>query len=356
MLVVHVVAIIAGVFMLLWVLASAVRTVVIPRPERVLLTKITFDVARRLTQFVSRKTMNPKRREQWLAMFGPAALLFLPVLWSVGSILAYTLIFWGMKAGTVLEAFELSGSSLTTMGFVPAPNAAARLVAVTEGLLGLGIIALMISFIPSMYSTFSRREVAVGRFTVRAGEPPSPAEFILRLDAIGQLEHVGQEWREWEDWFVELGETHTSFPALIYFRSIRPSRSWLTAAEASLDTAAIVASTGLVSNGGQADTMIRAGYLSLRAIADFFELEPELDASAPEGTDDISISRDQFDAILDTIHRGGCAIVCDRAEAWTAFRGWRINYDRAIAGLSTLVGDIDSHWYASQADEFDGPS
>ena len=77
---VQVLAIAAGVVMLLRVLASAVRTVVIPRPERVLLTRLTFEVARRSTQLVSARIKNPARREQWLAMFGPAALLLLPVL------------------------------------------------------------------------------------------------------------------------------------------------------------------------------------------------------------------------------------------------------------------------------------
>ncbi len=103
--------------------------------------------------------------------------------------------------------------------------------------MGLAIVALLISFLPTLYGAFSRREVAVGRLTTRAGEPPNPVEFITRLDAIGQLAHVGDRWEEWEDWFVELGETHTTFPALIYFRSAKPDRSWVSAAEASLDTA-----------------------------------------------------------------------------------------------------------------------
>jgi len=99
----------------------------------------------------------------------------------------------------------------------------------------------MISFLPSIYGTFSRREIAVGRLTTRAGEPPNPVEFIVRLHAIGRLAHIGDRWEEWEDWFVELGETHTTFPALVFFCSARPERNWLSAAEAALDTAAIAA-------------------------------------------------------------------------------------------------------------------
>lgn len=338
-------AVIGGVAMLIWVLTSAARTVVIPRPERVWLTRITFEAARRSAQFASRRISDRARRDRLLGMFGPAALLLLPVMWSIGSMLAFAAVFWGLGFGSIVEAIELSGSSLTTMGFVPTDTTLTTLVAVAEGLLGLGIVALMISFIPSLYGTFSRREVAVGRFTVRAGEPPSPTEFILRLNAIGQLEEVGERWIEWEEWFVELGETHTSFPALVYFRSIRPSRSWLTAAEAALDTAAVVAATRLVSTNGQADTMIRSGYLALRSIADFFLIEPELDPTQDDLIDErLSVDRAQFEMILDDLEAGGCVIGVDRSTAWQDFRGWRVNYDRAIAGLRMLVGDIDSHW------------
>ncbi|MGI9598328.1 MAG: hypothetical protein ACR2QK_19345 [Acidimicrobiales bacterium] len=343
---ISILAAVVGVIMLGWILISAVRTVVIPRPERVWLTRITFELARRSVQLAGGRIADPRRRDQLLGMFGPAALLILPVLWSIGSMIGYALIFWGLDYGSAVESLELSGSSLTTLGLVTADTATIRLIAISEGLLGLGIVALMISFIPSLYGTFSRREIAVGRFTVRAGEPPSPAEFIIRLDAIGRLDHVGERWEEWEEWFVELGETHTSFPALIYFRSVRPSRSWLTAAEAALDTAAIVVATGLAPSDGQADTMIRSGYLSLRMIADFFDIDGEVADGQGEDSSgvELSVSRRQFEALLDDLATAGCAVPDQRDDAWKAFHGWRINYDQAVVGLAGLVGDVGSHW------------
>ncbi len=342
----HFAAVVLGVAILIWILAAAIRTVVIPRPERVWLTRITFEVARRSVQMIGRHIADPIRRDRLLGIFGPAALLALPVLWSLFSAIGYALIFWGMSFGSIVESLELSGSSLTTLGFVPADRTAIKVVAITEGLLGLGLVALMISFIPSLYATFSHREVAVGKFTVRAGEPPSPAEFIIRLHAIGGLASVGERWEEWEDWFVELGETHTSFPALVYFRSAKPTRSWLSAAEASLDTAAIIAAADLAPNDGQADTMIRAGYLALRTIADFFDIEPEFDPSAAEDRTTLSVSRSQFEQLLDELEVAGCETALNREEIWLSYRGWRINYDRSVAGLAALIGDIGSHWDA----------
>ena len=328
---------VAGVIVFL---SAVVRTVVIPRPERVWLTTSAFAVARRLALLAAGR-LSPERRHRVMGTFAPTVLVSLPLMWSVGLILSFTAIYWGAGVGTVAESLELSGSSLTTLGFVAAPTLATRLLAIAEALIGLAIVALMISFLPTLYGAFSRREVAVGRLTTRAGAPPGPVAFVTRLHAIGRLDLIGERWEEWEDWFVELGETHTSFPALVHFRSADPNRSWISAAETALDTAALTIATGLSPRTGQADTMIRSGYLALRAIADFFRVPPERPLN---DAGQLSVTRDQFETVLDMLSSAGLRIEADRDRAWADFVGWRINYDQAVAGLRDLVGWAPSHW------------
>ena len=338
--VLNVIAIIGGVISIGWLLTEVVRTVVIPRPERVFLTWNAFETARRLARFLSRNR-SPEHQHRMLGSFAPIVLISLPLVWSAGLIVAFAAVFWGIGVGSVREAVELSGSSLTTLGFVAAPTFLTRLVAVAEALIGLAIVALLISFLPTLYSTFSSREISVGRLTIRAGAPPTPEAFITRLHAIDRLHHVGDRWEEWEDWFVELGETHTSFPALIYFRSASLDKNWLTAAETAMDTAAILSATGLVPPSGQADTMIRSGYLALRAIADLYRLPAEnLDAKPGE----LSVNRTHFEAVLDDLVANGIEIEIDHNQAWETFIGWRANYDAAIGGLQGLLGPVPSHW------------
>lgn len=331
-------AVILGVVGVSWILATALRTVVIPRPERVWLTAAAFESSRRITRLIS-KRWSRERRHRLLGSFAPTVMILLPFVWSVGLTLSFAAIYWGLGAGSVAEAIELSGSSLTTLGFVGAPTFLTRTIAIIEALMGLGVVALMISFLPTLYGTFSRREVAVGRLTTRAGEPPSPVDFIHRLHTIGQLDHVGARWEDWEDWFVELGETHTSFPALIYFRSAHPDRSWLTAAEAALDTAALLTAIGREDGEGRADTMIRSGYLALRSLADFYRVPAE----QPD-FDQLSVTRRDFDTMVASLAAVGLDSRVGADEAWRTFAGWRINYDQSIAGLRELVWDLPSHW------------
>ena len=335
------VAFVVGCVGVVWLVTAAIRTVVMPRPERVWITTTSFEVARRLFSSIARRVTDPARRNRVLGTFAPVVLIALPLLWSIGLISAFAAIFWGLDVGSLTDAIELSGSSLTTLGFVAAPTFETRLIAVVEALFGVALVALMISFLPTIYGTFSRREIGVGRLITRAGEPPDPVEFIARLVAIDRLRLVDERWGDWEDWFDELGETHTTFPALIYFRSARPRRSWLAAAEVSLDTAAILRSTELTPETGQADTMIRSGYLALRAIADFYRIEEER-AATTDG--DLSVSQADFDRLLAELNAKGVPVEADPDSAWHAYRGWRVNYDRTVCGLREQIGDDPSHW------------
>ena len=338
MVIADIASIAAGALLALWLLASAVRTVVMPRPERVWLTMAAFDGAHSVARWLAARTDDPGRRHRVLGSFAPVVLIALPLIWSAVLVAAFAAIYWGLDVGSVADAIELSGSSLTTLGFVGAPTFATRSVAIFQALLGLGIVALMIGFLPTIYGTFSRREIAVGRLTTRAGEPPDPVTFISRIVAIDRLEQVGERWEAWEDWFDELGETHTTFPALVYFRSARVDRSWLSAAEAALDTASILHATELAPRTGQADTMIRSGYLALRMIADFFEIEVDADAAT------LSVTRADFDAALSMLRERGVVAPIDADRAWERFCGWRINYDAAVCGLRVRIDDGPSHW------------
>ena len=324
-----------------WILSSVVRSVVIPRPERVWLTVTAFRVSRWIAHSLS--AMLPLgMRHRVLGAFAPAVLISLPAIWSGGLIFSFSCLYWAVGVGSWGASLGFSGSSITTLGFVAAPNSAAQAIAVIEALIGLGIVALMISFLPALYGTFSRREIAVGKLTTRAGSPPNPVTLLTRLASIDDLvDHSDKTWPEWEDWFVELGETHTSFPALIYFRSANPDHSWLTAAETALDTAALTKACRIASDSGEADLMLRSGAIALRGIADFYRIPPEL----PEFDEaELSIDRAQLEAMIETLVSAGVVTAPVPEDVWEVFAGWRTNYDRSIVGLRNLVGDLSNYW------------
>ncbi len=158
---------------------------------------------------------------------------------------------------------------------------------------------------------------------------------IERFHRIHGLDRLNEMWTSWEQWFAEIEESHTSLPALNFFRSPTADRSWVTAAGAVLDAAALTRSTLDVPKDPRADLCIRSGFLALRRISDFFNFPYNPDPRFPENP--ISISRNEFNEVCDRLASQGVPLKSDREQAWLDFAGWRINYDETLLALAELT-------------------
>jgi hypothetical protein len=249
--------------------------------------------------------------------------------------------YWALGVPNWYEAFLLSGSSLLTLGFAKATDFWQLNLVFSEATFGLLLIALLIAYLPSMYSAFQRRAAAVSLLEVRAGTPPSAVEMLLRFNRIHGLDRLTDQWRAWETWFSDLQESHSSLPALVFFRSPQPDQSWITAAGAVLDAAALARSTVDIPQDFQADLCIRAGYLALRHIADYFRIDYN---PSPTPDDPISITRAEFDAAYEHLADNGVPVLPDKDQAWRDFAGWRVNYDQVLIHLAKLVVAPPAPW------------
>jgi hypothetical protein len=186
----------------------------------------------------------------------------------------------------------------------------------------------------------------VATLAVRAGTPPRAQEFLLRHHQIGWLDDLDAFWLEWERWFAEVQESHTSYPMLAFFRSPHPDRSWITAAGAVLDSAAIYVSTLKPHAGGPASVVVRAGYLALRDIADFFGIEYDTD---PAPTDPIAVTESEFDEVYDALVDAGIDVRVGRDQAWADFAGWRVNYDTVLIALADMTMAPYAPWSSDRS-------
>jgi len=351
MIVLRILAIVVGLAMVAWVLWSAIRSVVVPRGESVRLSRVIFLAWREVFEFFGRRTRTYESYDAIMARYGPVALLSLPVAWALLVFVAFIPIYWGLGV-TWHEAVVTSGSSFTTLGFDRPGQTGAEIACFVEALAGLGLIALLISYLPAIYSAFSRREAEVIKLEVRAGSPPSAAEFLIRIHRIRGLEYFATQWDSWEQWFSELEESHTSQAGLAFFRSPRPNSSWITAAGAVLDTASLVVSCLDIDQSPQAQVTIRSGYLALRSIAGFFHLvyDPDPAPNAP-----ISIHREEFDALMDQLRDAGLPLRADLELAWKDYAGWRVNYDQPLLGLCALASAPTAPWSSDRIEHLGPP-
>ncbi|MCB0916811.1 MAG: hypothetical protein KDC23_14105, partial [Actinobacteria bacterium] len=74
----RVAVLLAGVFVVVWTLGSAVRTVVLPRAAVSFLTRVHFRALRWLFDRLARPTSTFERRDAVMAMYAPLGLVLLP--------------------------------------------------------------------------------------------------------------------------------------------------------------------------------------------------------------------------------------------------------------------------------------
>jgi len=337
---------VAGLLIVVGTLGSAIKTVVLPRASASSITRWVFLTMRRVYLVIAPRGLDYDRRDRRLATYAPISLTVTLAVWLGLVFVGYTLMYMGVDDLSPREAFTLSGSSLFTLGFARPPEFAATVLTFTEAAIGLFLLALLITYLPAIYSAYSRREVGVTALEVRAGSPPSAREMVWRHWALERMGELGAVWSEWERWFVDVEETHSSLPALVFFRSPQPDHNWVTAAGAVLDSAALTLSAVDWPRDVQAEFCLRAGYLCLRRIAGFFKVPFDPD---PAPDDPISVSREEWQEVIDTLRGEGVPLRADLDQAWRDFAGWRVNYDTVLLALANIVSAPTAPWSADRS-------
>lgn len=326
---------------------SAIQTFILPRAANDIITRLVFRCLRGIFNVPLKKARTYQQRDRIMALYAPIGLLLLPPVFLILLLISFTLMYWAVgQVGSWTQALKVSGSSLLTLGYQAPADLLDGLLMFAEAALGLIMVAVLIAYLPTIYGAFQRREQAVTMLEVRAGSPPSASELILRYQRIHGLDRLTVLWNEWERWFADIEESHTSLAALVFFRSPQPDHSWVTAAGAVLDAAAMIRSSVDVPHEAQADLCIRAGYLALRRIADFFKISYN---AQPRPDDAISISRAEFETACDELQRNGVPLKTDRDQAWRDFAGWRVNYDTVLLALAAITMAPYAPWSSDRS-------
>ncbi|HTU76458.1 MAG TPA: hypothetical protein VMG38_23310 [Trebonia sp.] len=175
---------------------SALRTIVVPRgvPDR--LTRVVFLVLDVPTAWWAGRASCPAELDRRTAGLATRLLLALLVTWLGAIWLAGAGVQWALGSGSAGSAFGASASALTTLG-VDSTGGGADAAAFIEAVIGVGLLALIIGYLPSFYAAFSRREALVTKLAVRTGLPPAGPAIVSRLwHPGGPQTLLGATWLE----------------------------------------------------------------------------------------------------------------------------------------------------------------
>jgi hypothetical protein len=342
----HVVMAAAGVVLVVGALGSAIKATLIPRGVAVRVMRAVTVWLLVVYRLRAGRSATYHRRDRIMASFGPIALLLALAVWMSMVISGFALLYVALLAVSFARAFELSGSSVFTLGTTSFGHLGGDLLTYLQAGLGLLLLTLFITYFPSIYAAFSRRENGVALMRTRAGSPPRAANMLIRYHRISDAGRLPDLWQSWEQWFADVNETHATFAILPFFRSPEPDRSWITAAGTILDGASLWVSSVEHERDPDAQLCLRAGYLTLRHIAALYDVPFNPD---PRPDDPISVTRPEWEAAMDEMAEAEMPVVADREVAWAAFQGWRVNYDAVLLNLARLLEAPPVPWVSDRS-------
>jgi hypothetical protein len=265
----HVFVSMLGLWLLFLILRSMIRIALMNRHYHDFFAELTgravyMGVVLRLTRNRDAGTLH--RVLLWVF---PAYLLSLILVYFVGAMIAFAFLYWGTHAvNTWHQAFLASGSALNTLGFATPTSIAGQWLAIPEGALGLGIVVFLFTFIPGYQAVIRSREDKTSWLYTRIGDQPTGVALLEWCQRAGISGDMRDVWEEWEEWFRMLADTHSVLPMLTLSPSVQMGQSWVLAAAAVLDAAALAASSPETKDAESARICVRTGTRAFVAIAD----------------------------------------------------------------------------------------
>jgi len=338
-----------GLLVIAYVLWDVFQTVVVPRPSptRIRLARLMTRQTWRIMKFVA-GSRPPDRRDRLLGIYAPLQVLLLLVAWIALLIFGYALILYGLRAEIRPEfadfgtALYYTGESLLTIGYGEflATGALSRITVIAAAGTGLGVVALTVTYLFSLYGSFQRREVLVVTLESRAGSPPSAVAMLETYAQLDMLDDLPRTFREWEVWCAELLDSHIAYPILTFFRSSHDNASWISALGCVMDAATLVMTTVEGIPHAPAKLMEALGRHFIEDVGRLFNVATPSDPL---------VARSEFDEVRGRLAAAGLRLNPDPEASWAAFSKHRSAYAVPLNAMAAFWLSPPALWIGDRS-------
>lgn len=337
-----------GALLVIYAGWSVLGALVVPRRVRTRFNHLVTSAMAEVIHVIAGLFNSYEERDRILSAQGPLMLLGQLIGWLALLQVGYGLLLWPfVDSGGLGQAMLVAGSSLTTLGYAAPKSGSTSALADLAGFMGLGTVALLIGYLPTLYAAFNRREGSVTLLDARASVPSWGPELLARTHygmgtGISAVEELPELFDRWESWSADVAESHSTYPILARFRSPRALSSWLTAQLAILDAAALYLS--LLRNPPQplsARLCLRGGFDCLRTIA---RVLGGTITDDPNPDDGIVVTYEEFLDALERLRKVDFPVEKAPEEAWADFVGWRVNYEEAAFHIAWTIDAPPALW------------
>ena len=323
---------IVGLLIVIVTILSVLFILVLPRQPQGL-EKMTVFVNKSVHfTFValSRIARNYEGKDSILAPTAPVALIAQLLFWAASLVLGFALMLMDTTHSFV-HGLTQALTALFTVGAIHSGGAPDTALDIAAGATWVVIVALQIAYLPSLYSSFSRREALVTMLESRAGSPAWGPELLARHQLVGITDALPQLYADWEQWAAEVTESHTTYPVLLLFRSPEPWLNWIIGQLAVLDAGAMQLALCPSTAPSQTRLCLRMGFTMFNRLSSSlgYPVDPDPDPDAP-----IMLEYSEFASAVEKLSLIGFPMERSAEEAWPHFRGWRVNYENSAYRLA----------------------
>lgn len=351
-------ALAAGLFLIFAALRDVFQGVIVPRAENTVL-RVSRMLMRGMWRLWPRMAFmlhprDERRREDFLGTFAPFHLVTLLIVWVAMLLIGWMLFFYAIRDQLRPSDVDMSGAlyyagaSLLTIGYgdIVAATPFARVMSLLAATTGLGVVAIVTSFLFAVFGSFQNRERFVVTVGARAGVPPSGIGLLAVHGYAGIRADLAQVFRDGQNWAAGVMESHLAYPILTMFRSSHDYESWVGTLGTLLDASALVMSTidphdaPDVQTRGQARIMYNLGRHLTRDFAEYFDFEPR----EPHA----GVERIEFETAAQQLRDAGYALL-DLDAAWETFVRLRATYAPHLNALARWLQIPPVQWVGDRS-------
>lgn len=338
---------IAGILIIYSALNDVFASVVVPRPTPARYRPAGLFI--RATWALWRIGVDPsgEQGERRLGIFAPLVLISVVGVWIFMLLLGFGLLFLSLgdevkpPLSDLHTAIWTAGSAFTTIGYSDRElqGGPIRTLALLSAVTGLGVVAITITYLFSLYASLERREIAVTTLDARAGAPPSGVRLLEETARSGSLADLPGIFTTWETWAAHVLDTHQAYPILAYFRSSHDRESWVSALGALLDAATLVLTTIEGGPRGPATFMRGTGAHVVEDLTRVFHLDADGDPY---------VERSEFDDAYGRLAAAGYTLR-NADVAWAEFSSARAQYASGLSALARHFAVPPAMWISDRS-------
>lgn len=334
----------AGVLLIWLALRDVFQTAVVPRAPYAhwRVSTLSTDLLWRAWPRFANRFRNANRREDVLASFAPLNMIVQLIVWAGIVGFGFGMVFYAIRYGlrpqplgfhdTVYFAY----TTMLTIGFgdIFPREPLDRYVAIAAGAAGLGLVAVVTSYLFSIFGSFASRERYVIALSSRAGTPPSGSALLEThgyAKLIGDLPAV---FRAGQDWAAAVVQSQIAYPILSYFRSADARQSWVGTLGILLDAATMTVTTLDGVPKGEAELMLAIGRRAAHELSAHRRLRGHRDAGC---------AREHFDRARARLERAGYTLR-DAEQSWHDYTVLRETYGPELNAIATYYRLASIPW------------